>query len=139
MVDPLAAVIPVRLVDILAVPDPLEVDELEPEGTAEDAVVAEDAGAEEASVLPEVVELAGAPGAETCIPFPIVLTVEHCDLAGAGCAEGVDAWPWWNVDVPYTPIGYRSRCKGGRNARSKNRKRPTSPESPRHESKEPAE
>ena len=52
-----------------------------------------------------VVVVAGTPGAVACMPSPTVFALTHWDLAGAGCAAGVDGWPWWNVDVPYTPIG----------------------------------
>lgn len=37
---------------------------------------------------------------------PMALNVVHIDDDGAACASGVLASPWWNVDVPYTPIGY---------------------------------
>ena len=45
-----------------------------------------------------VVGSAGAVG--TRMPFPIVWTFWHCDLGGAGCAAGVEGWPWWKVEVP---------------------------------------
>ena len=31
--------------------------------------------------------------------------VVHMEVAGAGCAEGVEPCPCLKVDVPYTPIG----------------------------------
>ena len=96
----------------LAVPEPL----LAPADDApDDAAPLDDAGfdAADADVVAEegaaevevvcamvVVVVAGAPGAEICMPFPIVFTFAHCDLAGAGCAAGVEGWPWWKVEVP---------------------------------------
>lgn len=41
--------------------------------------------------------------------LPIVFTAVHKEEDGAGCAAGVAASPWKNVEVPYTPIGYKSR------------------------------
>lgn len=38
--------------------------------------------------------------------FPIVLTVVHELLEGAGWAVGVAGSPWWNVELPYMPIGW---------------------------------
>lgn len=35
----------------------------------------------------------------------MALSVVHIDDEGAACASGVLASPWWNVEVPYTPIG----------------------------------
>jgi len=29
-----------------------------------------------------------------------VATRWHSEDGAAGCAGGVEAWPWWNVDVP---------------------------------------
>lgn len=34
--------------------------------------------------------------------------VVHTEVAGAGCAEGVEPCPFLNVDVPYTPMGFRA-------------------------------
>lgn len=36
---------------------------------------------------------------------PMVLNVVHIEDGGAGCAGGVLGSPWWNVEVPYTPMG----------------------------------
>ena len=33
--------------------------------------------------------------------------VVHMEVAGAGCAEGVEPCPCLKVDVPYTPMGYQ--------------------------------
>lgn len=69
----------------------------------DDAAADEDGGAEEEEVLdgdalaPELV----APAAR----LPIVLNGVHCEDGGAGCAGGVLGSPWWNVEVPYTPMG----------------------------------
>ena len=37
----------------------------------------------------------------------MVDVVVHEDVAPGACAGGVAGSPWKNVDVPYTPIGYR--------------------------------
>lgn len=41
-----------------------------------------------------------------CTALPIVPRFVQSEEDGAGCAGGVTGSPWWNVDVPYTPIGY---------------------------------
>ena len=46
--------------------------------------------------------------AEAAKPPPIVVRGVHIDEAGAGWAGGVTGSPWWKVEVPYTPIGYRN-------------------------------
>jgi hypothetical protein len=38
-------------------------------------------------------------------PLPIVAGNWQLEDAGAGWAAGVAGWPWWKVEVPYTPIG----------------------------------
>ena len=43
--------------------------------------------------------------------LPMVDNVVHIDDGGAGCAAGVDGSPWWNVDVPYTPMGYKTESR----------------------------
>lgn len=55
---------------------------------------------------------------DTWCPFPTVDVVWQLDEDGAAWADGVDGWPWENVDPLYTPIG--------------------SPLSPWHDSKTPA-
>lgn len=52
------------------------------------------------AALEELAVVVAAPGAEMERPLPTVLTLWHCDFAGAGCAAGVLGWPWWNVEVP---------------------------------------
>ena len=102
-----------RLVVMLAVPDALPLlvalPEAEPELALAPALALalEVADVEVAAWEEEivVVVVAGTPGAVACMPSPTVFALTHWDLAGAGCAAGVDGWPWWNVDVPYTPIG----------------------------------
>ena len=146
-----------RLVVMLAVPDALPLlvalPEAEPELALAPALALalEIADVKVAAWEEEivVVVVAGTPGAVACMPSPTVFALTHWDLAGAGCAAGVDGWPWWNVDVPYTPIGcahasQKSRWASGRVSQGSSRGelssgRRTSPESPRHESKEPAE
>ena len=53
------------------------------------------------ALAPEVVVVVDADAR----PFASDFVGTQEDVAGAGCAGGVTGWPWWNVEVPYTPIG----------------------------------
>ena len=70
--------------------------------------------------------------------FPRDEIVVHTEDLGAGCADGVEASPWWNVDEPYTPMGCAFESQASAFRASYHRKRPTSPESAWHRSNTPA-
>jgi len=38
-------------------------------------------------------------------PLEMLAIRAHSEDEGIGCADGVKGSPWWNVDVPYTPMG----------------------------------
>lgn len=69
--------------------------------------------------------------------FPIEDTVVHSDEEGAACAGGVAGSPWWNVEVPYTPMGCDHRNHVGIERQDWTGAR-TSPVSPWHLSNVPA-
>lgn len=64
-----------------------------------------------ALVLGEVAEVLDAavvpppPVVSVATPLPTDAMRIQSEEEGAGCAGGVTGSPWWNVEVPYTPIG----------------------------------
>lgn len=45
------------------------------------------------------------PVVSVATPLPTDAMCTQSEEAGAGWAGGVTGSPWWNVEVPYTPIG----------------------------------
>lgn len=92
--------------------EPLVVPDAAPEDPEEAALDAAEEldGAEELTIADEL--LGALVLLLPCTALPIVPSCVQSEDDGAGCAGGVTGSPWWNVEVPYTPIGwciYRQR------------------------------
>lgn len=85
---------------------PDEEAELPDGAVTEAAVVEETAIVEEAAVVSETEDMMiVVEGEDTTRPLPMVESLVHMEEEGIGWAAGVTGSPWWNVEVPYTPIG----------------------------------